>query len=287
LRSEIKSLSKGIDPNSFPYQLFQKAKQFGIWNPSDIDFSKDREDWKNLTPEQKQSLKLRVSRFIIGEESVTMDILPMIMTMANKGWLEEEIFLTSFIFEEAKHVEFFNIFLKEIGETGDLTFSNEDHKKIWFEILPSTMNRLLVDPSPQNIAEAAAMYNLFLEGVQAETSYYMMYEGARKMNIMPGLMEGIDKLKQDESRHISFGIYILQRLIREEPELYDFVENKLRKEWWPYAEGAWSSNALSGNATDGFGMKIPDILEYARKQMNVRLNILKKATEKDLLNMTN
>jgi ribonucleoside-diphosphate reductase beta chain len=286
MRNEIFALSRGIDTNSFPYQLFQKAKQFGTWNPSDIDFSQDREDWTRLTPEQKQSLKLRVSRFIIGEESVTMDILPMIMTMAKKGWLEEEIFLTSFVFEEAKHVEFFNIFLKEIGEVGDLSFSNEDHKKIWFEMLPTTMNRLLTDPSSRNIAEAAAMYNLFLEGVQAETSYYMMYEGARKMNIMPGLMEGIDKLKTDESRHISFGTYILQRLIREDPELYEFVENKLRKEWWPYAEGAWSSNALDDGDTDGFGMKISDVLEYARKQMNVRLSILKKATEKDLLNMT-
>ncbi|WP_338448232.1 R2-like ligand-binding oxidase [Niallia oryzisoli] len=286
MRSEIMSLSRGIDVNSFPYQLFQKAKQFGTWNPSDIDFSQDKEDWKRLSPEQKQSLKLRVSRFIIGEESVTMDILPMIMTVAKKGWLEEEMFLTSFIFEEAKHVEFFNIFLKEIGEMGDLSFSNEDHKKIWFEMLPSTMNRLLTDPSPQNIAEAAAMYNLFLEGVQAKTSYYLMYEGVRKMNIMPGLMEGIDKLKTDESRHISFGIYILQRLIREEPELYDFVENKLRNEWWPYAEGAWSSNALDDSATDGFGMKISDILEYARNEMNVRLSILKKATETELLNMT-
>src|SRR4051812_3994833 len=106
MRNEIVSLSRGINENAFTYQLFQKAKKIGIWNPSDIDFSQDKEDWKKLTPEQQETLRIRVSKFLVGEESVTADILPMIYAVANKGWIEDELYLTTFLFEEAKHVEF-------------------------------------------------------------------------------------------------------------------------------------------------------------------------------------
>jgi ribonucleoside-diphosphate reductase beta chain len=30
-------------------RLFQKAKKLGIWDPADIDFTQDKEDWKNAT----------------------------------------------------------------------------------------------------------------------------------------------------------------------------------------------------------------------------------------------
>ena len=43
------------------------------------------------------------AQFIGGEEAVTTDILPMIMAVAKKGWFEEEMYLTTFLFEEAKH----------------------------------------------------------------------------------------------------------------------------------------------------------------------------------------
>ena len=59
--------------------------------------------------------------FQAGEESVTLDLLPLILAIANEGRLEEEMFLTSFLWEEAKHTDFFSRFLAEVaGVTDDL-----------------------------------------------------------------------------------------------------------------------------------------------------------------------
>ncbi|MDQ1002174.1 ribonucleoside-diphosphate reductase beta chain [Neobacillus niacini] len=277
MRKEIISLTKGLDRNSFAYQLFTKAKRHGVWNPADIDFTQDKKDWAQLSDAQKDNMRLRFSRFISGEESVTMDILPMIMTMAKKGWIEEELYLTSFLFEEAKHVDLFHILLNELGESSDLShYHSDSHKKMFYELLPQIMNRLLDDPSNKNIAEAAAFYNMFTEGVQAETGYFGLYEGIIKSNLMPGLAEGIANLKRDESRHIAFGTYLLQRLISEEPELYDFVCEKMEKEWMPIAAEVWKGYA--SDATDPFGVKIQDVLDFSEKQLRVRMNILKNAS---------
>ena len=69
--------AKGIDENSFPYKLFQKAKKFGIWNPSDIDFTQDTKDWKSMKPEKRRDILRLISQFQAGEEAVTLDLLPL------------------------------------------------------------------------------------------------------------------------------------------------------------------------------------------------------------------
>ena len=37
--------------DSFPMRLFEKAKRLGVWNPSDFDFSRDRDDWEAMDGE--------------------------------------------------------------------------------------------------------------------------------------------------------------------------------------------------------------------------------------------
>ncbi|MDQ7864003.1 hypothetical protein RCO48_31735 [Peribacillus frigoritolerans] len=70
--------------------------------------------------------------FRAGEEAVTLDLLPLIMAIANEGRIEEEMYLTTFLFEEAKHMEFFRYTLDQIGETGDLTVYHSDTYKSIF-----------------------------------------------------------------------------------------------------------------------------------------------------------
>ena len=44
---------------------------------------------------------------MVGEESVTLDTLPLSLAVADEGRLEEVVYLSSFALEEAKHVDFF------------------------------------------------------------------------------------------------------------------------------------------------------------------------------------
>ena len=46
------------------------------------------------------------SLFQAGEEAVTLDLLPLIRAIAQEGRIEEEMYLTTFLWEEAKHVDF-------------------------------------------------------------------------------------------------------------------------------------------------------------------------------------
>ncbi|MCB0259558.1 MAG: ribonucleotide-diphosphate reductase subunit beta, partial [Calditrichaeota bacterium] len=96
-------------------RLYHKAKKFGIWNPQDIDLQRDREDWQSLSDLEKEVLLHLTALFQGGEEAVTLDLLPLIMVIAKERRIEEELYLTTFLWEEAKHTEFFRRFLDEVA----------------------------------------------------------------------------------------------------------------------------------------------------------------------------
>jgi len=98
---------RGLDWDSVPMRLFQKAKRLGTWDPQALDLSKDAADWAGFSEVERDFLLRTLVLFQAGEEGVTSDLLPLIMVVASEGRLEEEIFLTSFLWEEAKHTEMF------------------------------------------------------------------------------------------------------------------------------------------------------------------------------------
>lgn len=276
------STSKGLNRESLPFKLYEKAKKFGVWDPQNIDFSKDREDWKTLTPEQQDSLLGLIAFFYSAEEAVTKDILPMIHAISNVGQFEEEMYLTTFIFEEAKHTDFFSLVLQNIGVTGELnSYHTPPYKKLFDELLPQTMGRLMTDQSPKALADAAILYNMFAEGVLAETGYWTFYESLAKIDKMPGLLEGIGNIKRDESRHIGFGTFLLQRLISENSEMLDYTLEKLNS-LMPLGYEISVSRMEEGVTVNPFGIDIRDTQAFMQKQLNARIEILKRAKGKTL-----
>jgi ribonucleoside-diphosphate reductase beta chain len=210
-------------------RLYHKAKKIGVWDPRDIDLTQDKKDWQKLDDVQKEYMLRLVSQFEAGEEAVSHDILPLIAVMAREGRIEDEMYLSTFLWEEVKHVEFFRRFLDEvIGLDQDMNPTYESaYKKVLFEELPKAMNRLWTDSSPEAIANASVTYNMIIEGVLAETGYHNFYTILDNEQILPGLREGVSKIQRDESRHIGYGVYLLARLVQEDPGIIDYIQKRM------------------------------------------------------------
>ena len=221
---------RGLDRGLPPMRLWRKAKKFGIWDPMGIDFERDRGDWKGLEDLEREVILHLTSLFQAGEESVTLDLLPLIMTIAEEGRLEEEMFLTAFLWEEAKHVEVFRRFLDEVAEEqSDLSrFHGPSYRTIFYEELPQAMGRLKTDPSPQAQAEASVTYNMIVEGVLAETGYHAYHRILERNDLLPGMRKAVAHLKNDESRHLAYGVFLLSRLVAEHGEpLWQVIEARM------------------------------------------------------------
>lgn len=267
-----------------PMQLWQKAKKYGVWNPSEIDFSQDAAHYQQLSDREQEFFQQILAQFQAGEEAVTLDLLPLIMTMAKEGRLEEEIFLTSFLWEEAKHVEGFNRILTEVvTNAGDLNqFMTPSYKKIFYELLPEALNALTHDSSPVNQARASVTYNMIIEGVLAETGYWLFYKVLDEHQIMPGIREFIGKLKQDESRHIAYGIFLISRLVAENgDDVWEAVESQMNKLIQP-AMGQISEAYIRFGDNIPFGLDLNEATTYAMGQFQKRWARIERARNQSI-----
>jgi ribonucleoside-diphosphate reductase beta chain len=276
-RSTFVTTTRPLQRHLPPMRLYEKAKRLGVWNPADINFSQDRRDWQGMSDDERD-LVLRLSAmFQAGEEAVTLDLLPLVMAIAAEGRLEEELFLTTFLFEEGKHTDFFRRFLDEVAvETGDLShYHTPNYRTIFYEALPEAMNRLLADRSPAAQARASVTYNMIVEGVLAETGYHAYHTALERNGLMPGVGRGVSLLRQDESRHIAYGVFLLSRLIAADDGLWDVIETTMN-ELLPPALGI-IGDAFALYDPIPFGLVEADFVDYALSQFQKRIERIERA----------
>ena len=71
----------GLNRDSFPMRLFLKGNA-KHWNPADIDFRQDIEDFAAMTEDERRYTTRLAAQFLAGEESVTQDLQPFVAAMA-------------------------------------------------------------------------------------------------------------------------------------------------------------------------------------------------------------
>jgi ribonucleoside-diphosphate reductase beta chain len=280
--SFVTTSQSGLNWNHPALKLFQKAKKHGVWNPQTIDLSKDVEDYAKLNELERTVLQHLTAMFVAGEESVVLDLLPLMLAVAREGRIEEEMYLTSFLWEEAKHTEFFSRVRSEVFKVqlDWHSFHSDAYKGLFYKALPEAMNALLTDTSAKAQAIASVTYNMVVEGVLAETGYHAYYSMLERNNLMPGLREGIGLLKLDESRHIAYGVFLLSRLVAEDNSLWNIIETRMG-ELLELALGV-IADIFGRYETMPFGLEMDDFVNYAASQFSKRSERIERAKSQTL-----
>jgi ribonucleoside-diphosphate reductase beta chain len=210
-----------------PWRLFQKAKQLA-WDPAAIDFSKDAADWQAQDDRLRRGVTRLATTFMVGEEAVTLDIVPLLRAISASGRVEETMFLTTFLGDEAKHAELFRTWFDTLEVPGPFDeFLTDSHRQIFDVDLPRAMSRLDDDQSPKAFLDASLTYNHFVEGVLAMTGYWAWHRIFTMLNLFPGMREGIALIQRDERRHLAYGTYLCRRIVAEHPQTWPFVERRM------------------------------------------------------------
>ena len=275
---------RGLDWDSVPMRLFQKAKKLGTWDPQAIDFSRDKPDWDAFDDTERDFLLRTLALFQAGEEGVTSDLLPLIMVIADEGRLEEEIFLTSFLWEEAKHVEFFRRWLDEVAQaTGDLDgYLTPSYRHLFLTELPQALGALKTDKSTEAQIRASVTYNMIIEGVLAETGYHGFRQSLEANGKLPGLLEGIRYTARDESRHIRYGVYLLNRLINASPQGWEVMNQRMNELLGPALAVVSEFWEHYDDEHGPFGQRMTTYIDYASTQFDKRMRVLERDRGKSL-----
>lgn len=243
--------TRGFRTDILPWRLYQKAKQLA-WDPATIDLAADAKDWEAAEPTRRRIIARLATTFMAGEEAVTLDIMPLMTAIADEGRVEETMFLTTFVGDEAKHAEFFRTWFDTVGEAGPFEeLLTPAQRQIFDEELPRAMGRLATDRSNEAYLDAALTYNHFVEGVLAMTGYWAWSRMFAMQDAFPGMQRGIELIQRDERRHLAYGTYICRRIVAADPGSWDFVERRmghLRELGLNYVQGI--ADAIFGEITE-------------------------------------
>lgn len=281
-RESYVTTTRGLNRDLPPMKLWEKAKKLGIWNPADIDFSQDKKDWDGLNDKQQEYILTLASQFISGEEAVTLDLLPLIKAVADGGHLEEEMFLTTFLWEEAKHIDFFDRAISSWGVNKQNLYEKYPPSYMGYfgDSFTSTMDALNHNPSPENIVRASAMYNMSIEGILAETGYFMWYQLMDSENILPGARSGIRNIQLDVSRHIAYGVWLCSRMVAEHPDLFDIIPETMEECFAYFQKSIGETESMLGDIP--FDYSYDEVIAFAGSQYQKRLARIEKARGKSL-----
>ena len=277
--------------HSLSWRLYQKAKRLA-WDPAEIDFTQDAADWQALGEVNRRIIARLAAIFMLGEEAVTLDIVPLIRAISEEGRAEETMFLTTFLGDEAKHAEFFRAWFDAVGWTEPLDSLLTDAQRQIFDVeLPQAMGRLDTDRSPEAFLNAALTYNHFVEGVLAMTGYWAWNRIFQTQNVFPGMRRGIELVQRDERLHLAYGTYLCRRIVAEHPETWTFIEERmehLRVLGLAFVDGIGTAifqqfdHLSGGNGLDDNFKALADAIiaeftQYGERALDRRLKVIEVA----------
>jgi ribonucleoside-diphosphate reductase beta chain len=256
----------GLNWASLPLKLFAGGNA-KFWNPADIDFSRDRADWQSLTETERHWATRLCAQFIAGEEAVTQDIQPFMAAMRAEGRLGDEMYLTQFAYEEAKHTQVFRLWLDAVGMTDDLNGYLDDlpaYRTMFYEELPNSLNALATDPSPAAQVRASATYNHVIEGMMALTGFDAWHKFCINRGILPGMQELVRRIGDDERRHMAWGTFTCRRHVAADDANWTVFETRMN-ELMPLAlRNTEEGFALYDEVP--FGLAMDEFMQYASEK---------------------
>jgi ribonucleoside-diphosphate reductase beta chain len=278
VRDGFASLSAGgLDWNSLPLRLYVKGNA-GFWDPAEIDFTADQEDWARLSGPVREAFTSLGAMFLAGEEAVARDLQPFLSAMSAEGRFGDEMYLAQFCFEETRHVQVFRRWLDAVGVAEDLNTllaGNSGYQAIFHEALPQALRRLTDDPSPANQVRASITYNHVVEGTLALTGYHGWVLFCKGFGIFPGMQQVIARIGDDERRHMAWGTYTCRRHVAADDANWSVARRQVFH-LMPHAIKMIESSARQYPA-EFSGFDAGELLQYATSRARRRLRAIASA----------
>ena len=259
------------------YELWERQQ----WLSQEIDFSQDVEDWTKLTDEEREWFVWGMSAFFIGEERVTTQFSGLVMAYEDE---QEEAFLTTQQVDEARHMQFFDRFYREVVGMRDADIQerlarvrrnlNDAFVTLFDEELVEAGRRLIADPSSVEAkVDFVTAYHMVIEGTLALTGQWTITDYWEKTGKMPGFLEGFKNVARDEHRHVAYGTWYLKRACAENAAMADRVRASLQ-ELLPIASGVLVPPGQDPNDWELLGYTSEQVNRFAFTALTRRLKVI-------------
>jgi ribonucleoside-diphosphate reductase beta chain len=196
------------------YELYKKAES-SFWTVSEIDLSKDLNDWEKLNKDEQHFIK-NIIGFFAGSDGIIMENLA--SRFMNEIQIPEaRAFYSYQIFNESIHSETYSLLI----DTYIKDNSEKEHIFNSIENIPSVAKKATwaykwIQNKDVSFASRLIGFAI-VEGIFFSGSFCAIY-WIKKRGLMPGLTFSNELISKDEGMHCEFAC-----------ALYEMIQNKLEE----------------------------------------------------------
>ncbi len=259
------------------YELWERQQ----WQSQAIDLERDKEQWAGLPEDSKEEHLWGLSSFFVGEERVTTQFSGLVMAYEDE---QEEAFLTTQQVDEARHMQFFDRYYREVMGLDHefiqerLEYVRKDVTDAFVELFDERLveqaQRLIENPRDLEAkVDFVTTYHMVIEGTLALTGQHFMLDYYEKNELLPGFAEGFANIARDEHRHVAYGTWFLQQKCAD-PAMRERVQKTLN-ELLPLAAGVLVPKGYAvGDDYEFFGYTAQEQAEFAYSALSRRLKVI-------------
>jgi ribonucleoside-diphosphate reductase beta chain len=273
-------IDRGLENLPSYLDLFRRWEK-QQWAVADLDFTPDRERWLASEQLEKDATLWGRRLFFTGEERVTATLAPFVWAAPSP---EIELFLSSQMADEARHTVFFERYWREVVGTDAPDLNgllelvrpdvNEGYDTLFYDRLPSVAQRMASNPGDVDaFIEGVTIYHIVVEATLALTGQRFELESMRELGLTHfGFYQGFTAVARDESRHVNFGIKVLQEAVREDPGRFAPLIQRTLVECLPLISG--TLEPPDERYYSEFGRSQDELMQYALSSLNKRLHAI-------------
>ena len=263
-----------------PQTLYRRWED-SQWSPFAIDLDSDKEQWSQMSGDDRDLIFFVLSSLMVAEERITTKFSGLVGAYGSE---EEATFLSTQQVDEARHMQFYARFQDEVVAAPDLIGAHVERaranvsdafREIFDVQLVQAHERLIAEPeSLAAKVRFVTIYHLILESTLGLTTFKFTTDYLSAEGLLPGFVEGYSKIHHDETRHIGYGVWFLRETAREQPDQADTVRQTLRDLLPSVAASLAPPDTGSDRDFAAIGATSEAIREFALGGLTRRLDII-------------
>jgi ribonucleoside-diphosphate reductase beta chain len=260
------------------YELWERQQ----WQSQRIDLERDKHDWANLPDDERGEILWGLSSFFVGEERVTTQFSGLVMAYEDE---QEEAFLTTQQVDEARHMQFFDRYYREVfaieGDRIDQRLAGvrrhvtDSFVVLFDQALVDAGRRLIENPADiETMVAFVTTYHMVIEGTLALTGQHFLLDYFERNDLLPGFVEGFSNIARDEHRHVAYGTWFLQQKVGGGAATTEVVQDTLA-ELLPLAAGVLVPPGYKlGDEYEFMGYTSEEQTQFAYTALTRRLKVI-------------
>ncbi len=278
----LEFIDRGIESMPTYLDLYRRWET-QQWAVSELDFTPDKQAWADMTDDQRKHTLWINRLFFNGEERVTATLAPFVWAAPTA---EIEVFLSTQMVDEARHTVFFQRWWEEVPGTQATSLrqlideirpqAHPGYEELFYDRLPGIAQRLASNPRDRDaFIEGVTVYHIVVEATLALTGQRFHLEDMRQSDLTHlGFYRGYTAVARDESRHVNFGIKVLQEAVREDPNRFAPLIQRTLVECLPLISGTIEPPDGDQRYFTDYGHSQDEVLAYAMDSLNKRLRAI-------------